>query len=264
MPRGLDESTLLAEWLSLARNWYSIYQWPRTTGAGYTEWIAGWIGASFAKISLATDGLRDRSLRVKAHRGQIHLKTPIKQFTEKRFVRALFNLSDVPLLGTVLDYEIPLKETGKASHGKIDLLCQQAETMFVVEAKKLNANESVLKAILEAFVYTSLVATRRKTLVTDYGMKSTIGLAPAVLVFAASQAGRQLKRMAALPNLLSLIRLINTKLENDGILPMRFFVIENEAHEFADCLTTRTQANADVQAVFRDGFTLSIAEVKVV
>src|SRR5205085_237763 len=83
-----------------------------------------------------------------------------------------------------------------------------------------------LKAILQAFVYTSLVATCRDKFLTDFGLQKTCSLTPAVLTFATAQSGRQLKRLADkrpadLPNLLSLIAILNSKLAEGRIAPRR-------------------------------------------
>jgi len=102
----LEERTLFQEWQAVEQDWYSIYQWKRTTGSDYTEWISEWIWTSISGINLITDGLRQRPFRWPEHRGQIRLGTDISQITEKRLLRAMFNLSEVPLLSKVIDYEV--------------------------------------------------------------------------------------------------------------------------------------------------------------
>lgn len=148
MTRGVTKAELESEWRSLPMNWYSIYQWRPTSRDGYLEWIAEWIVSSFPLIQLNANSLRTRSFRVAEHRGQIVLRTGIEQLTEKRIVRAMFNLSQLPLLGKVIDYEVPLKETDEADHGDIDLLCVTPNACLCVEAKKPDSSESILKSRL--------------------------------------------------------------------------------------------------------------------
>src|SRR5688572_3548002 len=143
---ALDRNALKSEWCLLQKDWYSIYQWERTSGYAYTEWIAEWIEESLPNIQLLILGLRQRSFKVDGHRGQINLQTGIKQLTEKRLLRAMFNLSQIPLLGAVVDYEVPLKESDNALHGDIDLVCFQPNAALCVEAKKPDSSESILKA----------------------------------------------------------------------------------------------------------------------
>lgn len=262
MARGLSKTEIESEWRALPKNWYAIYQWERTSRAGYLEWTAEWIVKEFSQIQLVTDGLRSRTFRVADHRGQISLNTEIEQPTEKRIVRAMFNLGSLPVLGKVIDYEVPLKDTDEAAHGDIDLLCTLPDTCFCVEAKKPRASESILKAVLQAYAYTSLVSTKRNLFFESFQLVPQLRLTPAVLTFASAQSGRQLKEVTKYPQLLNLIRSLNGQLDKDKIAPIRFFIVENEDDELANCLTTTTQTNGDVKAVFRDGFTLSVVEEK--
>ena len=257
---ALDKTNLAEEWALLPKNWYSVYQWTRTSRPGYTEWIAEWIKTSIAGIRLEADGLRQRSFRVPAHRGQIKLQTDIKQLTEKRLLRAMFNLSKVPVMGKVVDYEIPLKETEDADHGDIDLLCSCSDSALCVEAKKPRASESVLKAILQAFVYTSLIATRREAFLKDFDLSPSLKLTPAVLTFASAQSGRQIRERKTHPHLLRLTSALNAKLAEKSISPLRFFLVENPDAELETCLRTTLEPNKDVKVVFCDGFTLKVSE----
>ncbi len=260
MARGLSRTELEAEWQGLPKDWYSIYQWERTAGVGYTEWIAEWIASSFEGIQLVTDGLRARSFRVADHRGQIKLGTGIEQLTEKRLVRAMFNAAELPLLGRVIDYEVPLKDDEAAAHGDIDLLCTQPDSCLCVEAKKPQAGESILKAVIQAYSYTSLVSTRREFFLESFALNRQLCLAPAVLTFASAQSGRQLTALGSYPRLLGLIGLLNARLAVEKVAAMRFFKVQNPDDELRSCLTTMEGTNGDVRAVFRDGFALSIVE----
>lgn len=260
MARGLSKTEVEKEWQALPKNWYAIYQWKRTSRAGYLEWIAEWTVASFPQIQLIIDGLRDRSFKAENHRGQIDLQTEIEQLTEKRLVRAMFNSTHLPPLGTVVDYEVPLKDTKKAKHGNIDLLSELPETALCVEAKEPNSQESILKAVLEAYVYTSLVSTKKQLFLKSFELNPNLQLTPAILTFANAQSGRQLKEINEYPHLLELIGMLNSNLAVAGIAPLRFFVIENPDDELKNRLTTTTESNGDVKVVFREKFDLSIVE----
>lgn len=260
MVRGLPETDLNKEWQALPKNWYAIYQWRRTSKDGYTERIAQWIIESFTQIALATDGLRNRSFRADDHHGQITLSTGIEQLTEKRIVRAMFNAGEIPLLGKVIDYEVPLKDTADAKHGDIDLLCSVAERVFCIEAKHPKASESILKAVLQAYAYTSLVASKKLLFLSSFKLDSQSQLTPAILTFASAQSGQQLRQVGKYPHLLKLIGLLNDKLGRNGIAPIQFFVIENPDKELANCLTTTSNSRGHVKAVFCQGFELSIKE----
>lgn len=175
-------------------------------------------------------------------------------------LRAMFNLSQVPVLVKVIDYEIPIRQTQYARNADIDLVCVQSSSVICVEANKPHANDSLLKAILQAFTFTSLIASRRDTFLAEFGLEATLQLTPAVLTFASSQSGRQLKKCQTYPNLLRLIGTLNSGLAQEGLNPLRFFVVENDDTELSTCLTTRGEPNGDEKAVFRDGIVLNIVE----
>jgi len=238
------------------KDWYSIYQWDRSCGVIYMEWIAKWIAESFEKILLISDGLRERHFKVPHHRGQIDLQTGKEQLTEKRIVRAFYNLGEMPILGKILDYEVPLKASRNAKHGDIDLLCFTSETLLCVEAKQPRSNESVLKAILQAFTYTSLAAIHRSRFVAEYCLPKTLVLAPAVLTFASTASALQVREWENYPHARNLIKLLNNRLARSGAAGIRFFVIENEASEVEFCLTASTQ-----KIDFANGFTPKITEL---
>ena len=263
MARGLSDAVIEDEWQSLSRNWYDIYQWKQTTGEAYTEQVSEWIAQVFPEIELLTDGLRIRSFRVPDHRGQIKLGSDIKQITEKRLVRAMFNLSQLPCLGKVIDYEVPLKDTDASRHGDIDLLSVSSNSCFCVEAKKPKSSESLLKAVLQAYVYTSLVATTKQTFLSSFGLDECVRLTPAVLTFANATSGKHLNETSKFPKLLKLIGMLNSRLEANGIAPMRFFLIQNAGSELNNCLDTVNEKNGDVKVVFRSDFTLLLDEVKI-
>ncbi len=259
---ALSRETLAEEWKELPKDWYSIYQWQRTTGYSYTEWISEWIeeAISQSQIVLVEKGLRQRSFNVTTHQGQIELNTSIDQLTEKRLVRAVFNQLHNPILGKIIDYEVPLKDSNDDKHGDVDLLCVLNESILCIEAKHPESSESLLKAILQAFTYTSLLATKREIFLKDYDLSPNLRLTPSVLTFANTQSFHQIKEQDQFPNLWRLVATLNSKLKEKQIEPYRFFVVENPNAELATCLTTSLQPNKDVKVIFSEGFDLKVVE----
>lgn len=248
------------DWDGLPKDWYSLYQWQPTSQATYLERIAERLADEFPSIALNKSGLRQSSFRTDSHRGQISLNTDISQLTEKRLVRALFNSRLLPVLGTAVDYEVPLKNTAEAPHGDIDLICHAGTSCLCLEAKKPDSTESLLKPILQAYTYTSLVATRRHSFLADFGLPETTALAPGVLTFTSATSGRQLAALDNYPNTRRLITIMNERLSEAAVQPMRFFTIDNPATDFTDCLVASEDESGDLKVTFRPGFTLSITE----
>jgi len=241
------------EWNSLPKNWFSIYQWSRTNNVRDTEWIAARIEESFDSIQLITDGVRENNFKTPNHCGQVALNTEIGQFTEKRFVRALFNMERLQPLGMMVDYEVPLKATKESKHGDIDLLCVSSNAVLCVEAKDPRKSTSILKAILQAFVYTSFAVRRREAFKREFGLTKTLPLTPAVLV--GMDARRQLD-WDRYKHLGRVVNMLNAKLAKSGVGAMRFFVVQNEKSELESCL--RIDANKKVH--FVDGFVPDVFE----
>ncbi len=260
MPRHIDPDDLVAEWQSLPKNWYSIYQWPRTARAGYVEYVASLILDSFNNIELVLTDLRQAGFRVSDHRGQAKLQTDIAQFTEKRFCRALFNLPVAALLGKVIDYEVPLKGTEDAPHGDIDLLCVNDEGVILLEAKKPSSNESILRPILQAFVYSSLVANVRRSFLDSFLLPHNSILTPAILTFSTALSGRQLATLESQPKLLEVIHGLNHVLRLKQMAPLRFFVVQNDNNVANGCLMIECCPNGDKKVIFRDGYVPTIVE----
>jgi len=81
----------------------------------------------------------------------------------------------------VLDYEVPLKEKQSSDHGDIDVLCWNGDGLLITEVKAYNSKHSLLKAILQAFTYTSLVTTAKARFTRSFKAPDETKLIPAVL-----------------------------------------------------------------------------------
>ena len=159
--RTTNPTRINSEFLS-KKNWKEYYQWKTLASKGNTEIISDLLLTNFNHIGWTYIGLRTSNFFSKDHLGYCELKGgKIYPFNEKRFCRAVFNeyrKTPHTLLGLTLDYEIPLTarnqiKVDKLNQGEIDLLsCRDNELLFI-EAKIASNNDSLLKAILEIFVY---------------------------------------------------------------------------------------------------------------
>lgn len=254
---------LKAEFENLNKSWFSIYNWPSLSRKGYSEEIAKLLLEKFEEIKVNYDSLRKNNFRLSSHHGQCQLSTDISQHVEKRFCRALFNLKEVPLLGTILDYEVPFKEKGYSKHGDIDLLSIKDDKLFIVEAKKFGSSESILKAILEAYVYSKLVNAIKDQLYADFKIEPKTKISPVVLIFKESASGKQLMDLIKYPYIGRLTEKINIDLMGEGIEKISFFLIANTEKEIEGCLVARPFDEKSKMIVFREDFNLKIKEVEI-
>ena len=251
----------MEEWTNLKKSWFSIYNWKSLSNVGYSEKIAQILLDNFREIEISYEGLRKNNFRLASHHGQCQLATHISQLVEKRFCRAVFNLKEIPLLGTMLDYEVPFKEVSASKHGDIDLLTLKDDKLFVVEAKIVGSSESILKAVLEAYVYSNLVKASKEQFYADFNINSDVKIAPVVLTFVDSASGRQLRELDKFPNVLRLISEVDNKLAEAGIDKLRFMLVTNSKTEMQNSIETRPFDSKCELLVFKDGFNLGLEEI---
>ncbi len=257
-----NRELLLEEWSELKKDWFSVYNWTSLRPRGYSEEIAKLLLDEFEKVKINYEGLRKNNFRLSSHHGQCQLATDISQHVEKRFCRALFNLKELPLLGKMLDYEVPFKEKLKSKHGDIDLLSYKDGKLFVIEAKKIGSSESILKAVLEAYVYSKFVYAAKEAFYTDFKIVSGITIKPAVLTFVNSNSGQQLMAMVQYPNIKNFIDKINDDLAKSGIEKIGFFLIINPDEDIKFSLVAKSFDDKCKMIVFKDGFKLELKEIK--
>jgi len=56
-------------------------------------------------------------------------------------------------IGTIIDYQVPLKNKSSDFAGKIDVLSKDAQRLRILELKKEDSKETMLRCILESFTY---------------------------------------------------------------------------------------------------------------
>ncbi len=112
-------------------------------------------------------------------------KSPYKQNThdgyqtytnrkEENLAKYLFNQlpgkeKQLEYIGTIIDYQVPLKNTQKDEGvGKIDLLSFNGNDIFVLELKCEGTDETMLRCVLEAYTY--LQQVDKEKLVKDFGL----------------------------------------------------------------------------------------------
>lgn len=263
-----SKNRLLNEWKKLDKDWYSIYNWHSLSRKTYSEYIASIIIKYFPKIKLLTKGLRTKSFLLNEHRGQSNLNTSIKQFTEPRFCRALFNLGRAKFLNKIIAYEVPLKEKRNAKHGKIDLISYNKQNLFVIEAKSYKSNESILKALLETYVYSNLLSIINYSFFEECNqtINGIIGkpkLTPAILTFENATSGKQLQNINSYPFIKELIALLNKYLAGKGINNIRSFIITNNEQSIKCSLAAKPFDNKSKLVIFKQDFHPHIREIEI-
>jgi len=129
---------------------------------------------------------RKGSYKVKGHHQYDYDPTmPISLRKEELFARALYGRELDGL--TFLDYQVPLKNVGTKENvglGKIDSLAWDGTGLVILELKKPDSPETLLRCVLEAYTYQKTVC--KKKLAKDFDREGA-PVRSAALIFADSQ-----------------------------------------------------------------------------
>lgn len=134
------------------------------TNRYYTEIIAEWCCNNLALLE-SIDGItREGSYKIAMHDG-IPPKANSNR-TEELIAMAMFRQKKLPEVGEVIDYQTPLKNEKDDKAGKIDLLAYDGKTLRILELKKPDSKETMLRCVLEGYTYLRTVNTEK--LIKDF------------------------------------------------------------------------------------------------
>ena len=144
----------------------------------YTEIIAEWLLDNFYLFDTIKMISRESSYKVDSHNGIIKDENSNRE--EEKIAMELFDYSQnkgvtFDIIGKIIDYQTPLKNVQKDDVGKIDLLAynEKEKTLKILELKKPDSKETMLRCVLEAYTYLKIVD--KDKLLKDFGLpKDTI------------------------------------------------------------------------------------------
>lgn len=182
----------------------------KDTNEYYTEVIAEFLCDN---INDYIDGIdcitRKSSYKTEGHDG---IFNSASNREEEKIAMQIFTQSreygPFSLIGEIIDYQTPLKSSASDEAGKIDLLSFNGKIMRILELKKPNSKETMLRCVLQGYTY--LKTVDNKKLVTDFGYKSDeVILKASPLVF---YGGKQHKEMIHFrPYLRKLMTMLDSK-----------------------------------------------------
>ncbi|MDO4935860.1 MAG: hypothetical protein Q4E42_04315 [Phascolarctobacterium sp.] len=134
------------------------------TNKKYTEVIAKEIlSKHLQKLQKRSNGGEiDEITRNKSYFTETHDCSPLekaKKYDEEHYAMLLKKQGKIYGIGEILDYQIPLKDKQGDGVGKIDLLAYDREKKIlrILELKKPNSKETLLRCVLEGETYKSIV-----------------------------------------------------------------------------------------------------------
>ena len=121
------------------------------TGEYFTEVISKWLLEHAEKLNEIPKIMRKESYKTASHDGTPPSSSLRRE--EELVAMALFRQRIVPGLGEVIDYQTPLKNRRNDTAGKIDVLSFDGHTLHVLELKKKDSTETMLRCVLEGYTY---------------------------------------------------------------------------------------------------------------
>ena len=161
----------------------------------YTEIIAGWLLDNIELFNDIKMISRKNSYKVDSHDGKIKNEKSGRE--EEIIAMKLFDFSQnqgkvFDIIGKMIDYQTPLKDIQTDKAGKIDLLAynENEKTLRILELKKPDSKETMLRCVLEAYTYLKIVDKAK--FLKDFGLPENTEIKACPFVF---YDGKQHKEM---------------------------------------------------------------------
>ncbi len=217
MPRQYDKKAILKKCAYAMKNPASFYTKDLVNYKGicsdaqvpYTEIIAEFL---IDHLQEFTDGIpqihRAASYRTPTHKGECD---PNSNRNEEVIAIKMFNACkggvQYAKVGTILDYQVPLKNKRSDQAGKIDLLAYDGNVLRVLELKKPDTQETMLRCVLEGYTYLRTADTKR--LIADFGIRAGKPVKASPFIFENSLPYQEY--LAERPKLKQLMRLLDSQ-----------------------------------------------------
>lgn len=125
-------------------------------------------------------------------------------------------------IGKMIDYQTPLKNKREDEAGKIDLLAYDGTTLRILELKKPDSTETMLRCVLEGYTY--LKTANIAKLLADFELPSSTIVKACPFVFKNGEQHSEM--MEQRPHLKRLMDLLDSKPYYISEINGKFFVTE--------------------------------------
>lgn len=147
-----------------------------------TEIVAGFVNKNIKAFESISNIVR-KNYRMESHNGDYSKDT----YEEKIIAKKMYSICSVdkdfkfPHIGRIIDYETPIMNV--RSNRRIDLLSRNDDksTVYILELKRSDSPESLLRCYLEVFTYKKLV--NKEKLFESFDIPKDYELKAAPLVF---------------------------------------------------------------------------------
>ena len=166
-------------------------------GYYYTEIIAKWLLDNIELFNNIKMISRENSYKMDSHDGKIKNEKSGRE--EEIIAMKLFDFSQnqgkvFDIIGKIIDYQTPLKDIQTDKAGKIDLLAynENEKTLRILELKKPDSKETMLRCVLEAYTYLKVVDKAK--LLKDFGLPENTEIKACPFVFYDSEQHQEMQK----------------------------------------------------------------------
>lgn len=161
----------------------------------YTEVIAEWLLNNIDLLYKIKKITRLSSYKVDTHDGKHNNQNSNR--LEEIMAIEIFNQKSLNILGKVIDYQTPLKNERDDKAGKIDIVSynKDIKTVYLLELKKEDNEETMLRCVLEIFTYSKTLD--KDKFLEDFNLPKDTKIKASPLVFF---NGSQYKEMSGSDN----------------------------------------------------------------
>lgn len=156
----------------------------------YSEVVAEWLMKRLELLQKIPKITRTASYKTESHVGFIDRDHAQRE--EDRIAKLMFSQKELPILGRVLDYQTPLKNKQSDDAGKIDLLTYDGSVLWILELKRPDSKETMLRCVLEGYTYFRTVDVEK--LLKDFGLPAETEVRVSPLVFYDGSQHREMKQ----------------------------------------------------------------------
>lgn len=186
----------------------------------YTEVVAEFLCENINNYTNGFEPISRRSsYKVEGHDG---IFNPHSNREEEKIAMLIFNQSRengaFDMIGKIEDYQTPLKSIEDDEVGKIDLLSFDGQVMRILELKKPDSKETMLRCVLEGFTYMKIADCCK--LISDFGYDpQNVVIKSSPFVFYGG--GQHKEMLQQRPHLKKLMALLDSK---------PYYIIENKKY----------------------------------
>lgn len=186
----------------------------------FTEVIAEFL---CEHISEFTNGItaitRESSYKTPGHDGIIK---DLDSGREEEIIAMKMYDKDYDFIGKMIDYQTPLKNKRNDEAGKIDLLAYDGTTLRILELKKPDSTETMLRCVLEGYTY--FRTADKSKLLDNFKLPSGTIVRACPFVFRNGEQHSEIREQR--PHLKRLMDLLDSKPYYISEINGRFFVTE--------------------------------------